>query len=111
VIELPREVCSEVKKSQNGKETKTVESSSSLKVTLEKEKTVQIQRSSINTPIPNSEKPKVQTNIQAQSTDDEDFFERKNKVKQISKTDVTKLHQKTKLDISSDEYEEEEEDQ
>jgi hypothetical protein len=64
VIELPREVSSEVKKSQNGKETKTVGKLSSSNATIEKEKTVQKQSSSIKVPITISEKPKVQLTLE-----------------------------------------------
>jgi hypothetical protein len=49
VIEHPREVSSEVKKSQNGKETKTVENSSSSKNTIEKEKPYTINKTVVQT--------------------------------------------------------------
>jgi hypothetical protein len=64
VIELSREMNSEVKKSQNGKETKPIEKLSSSNTTIEKEKTVQNQRSSIKPSITNSEKTEVQLTLQ-----------------------------------------------
>jgi uncharacterized protein (DUF2344 family) len=131
VFELPREVGSEVKKSQNGKEAKTVEKISSSNATIEKGKPVQIQSSSTKIPITISEKPKVQNTLQnpklketssddyedeykeEKEEDDIDLFEKKYKKDKRNQTDVTKLHQKPKLymDSSEDYSEGEEEDQ
>jgi hypothetical protein len=100
VIEFPRRLGSNSKKIPEKSVAKTVEKYWGSKEAVEKEKTVQIQRSLWNPLIKNSEKPKVQSTIH---TDYRKYSEK-------TKTDVTKLYQKPKLISSSDEYEEEEED-
>jgi hypothetical protein len=84
---------SEVKKSSEKSETKTVEIYYSSKETLEKGKPYKFNKKLINTLIINSEKSKVQITIQRH------------------RNDITKLYQKPKLISSSDDYEEEDDDE
>jgi hypothetical protein len=93
-------------------EEKTVQSiSNSIKKPIENSEKIKVQEKLINITIIDSKKPKVPTNNQSQSTDDEDFFAKKHKVNQSNKTDVTKLIQRPQLETSSDDFDEEEEEE